>query len=203
MKLAQHGAKARPRLTTTHLESTLTVFANGHHKRCHRLNNAAHVSSAPYKIPRAHALHGSSALAHHSHDILERIYGRSDVPAQRSVDSLPLTPLSRTLEVNGTKYDPPKSMYNSQPINTVASQDYSSPSDSHLSDTFSQQWPWMNSIIPSNSQFGLDSLSTSLSQEFLPNSENDWAIPSAGLNNPLWSVGDLPLDPSKLINNST
>lgn len=224
LKLAQHGAKAKPRLTTTHSESTLTVFANGHHKRCHRLNNAAHVSGAPYKIPRAHTLHGSSALGHHSHDSIERFYGRSDVPAQRSVDtlqlsdnsfygvygsaqrsvdSLPLTPLTGTLEVNGTKYDPPKSVYNSQPINAVASQDCSSPSDSHLSDTFSQQWPWMNSIIPSNGQFGLDSLSTSPSQEFLPNSENDWAIPSAGLNNPLWSAGDLPLDPNKLINNGT
>ena len=224
LKLAQHGAKAKPRLTTTHSESTLTVFANGHHKRCHRLNNAAHVSGAPYKIPRAHTLHGSSALGHHSHDSIERFYGRSDVPAQRSadtlqlsdnsfysifgsaqrsVDSLPLTPLTGTLEVNGTKYDPPKSVYNSQPINAVASQDCSSPSDSHLSDTFSQQWPWMNSIIPSNGQFGLDSLSTSPSQEFLPNSENDWAIPSAGLNNPLWSAGDLPLDPSKLINSGT
>ncbi|OCL02483.1 hypothetical protein AOQ84DRAFT_181214 [Glonium stellatum] len=224
LKLAQHGAKAKPRLTTTHSESTLTVFANGHHKPCHRMNNAAHISGAPYKIPRPHTLHGPSTLGHHSHDSLERIYGRSDAPAQRSVDtlslsdnafygifgsaqrsldSLPLTPLTGGLEANGTKYDPPKSMYSSQPTNAIASQDCSSPSDSQLSDNFSQQWPWVNPIIPNNSQFGLDSLSTSPSQEFLPNSDNDWAIPSAGLNNPLWSAGDLPLDPSRLTNNGT
>lgn len=48
-------AKTRPAISTAHSESTLTVFANGHHKPCHRTNNLAHTSGAPYRIPRAHA----------------------------------------------------------------------------------------------------------------------------------------------------
>jgi hypothetical protein len=44
-------------------ESSLTVFAYGHHKPCHRNNNSAHVSSAPYKIPRPHTLHGHATSA--------------------------------------------------------------------------------------------------------------------------------------------
>lgn len=219
LKLSQHGAKAKPRLTTTHSESTLTVFANGHHKPCHRLNNAAHVSGAPYKIPRPHTLHGPSALGNYTHDSLRNIYGRIEgLPAQRSmdtlsltdstfyglfgstqrsVDSLPLTPLTGTLDCNGNDYERQKALFSNQ-NSTILGQDGNSP-ESQLSDTFSTQpWSWNNTVLPGNNQYGLESLSTSPSQEFLPITGDDWAIPSAGLGNPLWSAGDLPLDPSKL-----
>lgn len=70
--------------------------------------------------------------------------------------------------------------------------------NSNVSDTFSnQQWPWMtNSVAPVSSAFGLGSLSTSPSQDCLPNLDNDWMAPTAGFD-PIWSATDLPLDPSK------
>jgi hypothetical protein len=47
-------SQRKPRLTSHQSEGHLTVFANGHHKPCHRNNNAAHESGAPYKLPRSH-----------------------------------------------------------------------------------------------------------------------------------------------------
>ncbi|KAF2193373.1 hypothetical protein K469DRAFT_712122 [Zopfia rhizophila CBS 207.26] len=212
-----HGARAKPKLTSTHSESTLTVFANGHHKPCHRNNNSAHVSGAPYKIPRPHTLHGSAAFASYSND---GVYGRSEASAQRSmdtlslsnndfyamfgsaqhsVDSLPITPLTGALDQTGFQ----DSLFTSQ-SSTTYGQEGNSPSESHLSDTFSpQQWPWPSSVNSLNRNFGYGSLSTSPSQDCLPNLENGLAIPSAGLNNPLWSAGDLPLDPNKLSDSLT
>ena len=63
----------KPRLTTAQSESSLMVFANGHHKPAHKHNDAAHKCGLPYKIPRPHSIHGPSEIA-----------------AQRSMDSLPL-----------------------------------------------------------------------------------------------------------------
>lgn len=63
----------KPRLTTAQSESSLMVFANGHHKPAHKHNDAAHKCGLPYKIPRPHSIHGPS-----------------EVSAQRSMDSLPL-----------------------------------------------------------------------------------------------------------------
>lgn len=65
--------RSKPRLTSHASEGHLTIFANGHHKPCHRNNNAAHESGAPYKLPRAH-----------SHTVA----GTSSAAARRSVDSL-------------------------------------------------------------------------------------------------------------------
>jgi hypothetical protein len=48
-----------------------------------------------------------------------------------------------------------------------------------------------------NYNFDFTSLSTSPSQECLPNLDNQWSVPSAGFD-PIWSAGDLPLDPNKL-----
>ena len=83
--------KTKPRLTTAHSETTLTVFANGHHKPCHRLNNAAHTSGAPYKIPRSHTMPGTSGHAQRSPDRPFRSEDGIDLTAQRSVESLPLS----------------------------------------------------------------------------------------------------------------
>ncbi|SLM34564.1 Copper fist DNA-binding [Lasallia pustulata] len=63
----------KPRLATAQSESSLMVFANGHHKPAHKHNDAAHKCGLPYKIPRPHSIHGPS-----------------EVSAQRSADSLPL-----------------------------------------------------------------------------------------------------------------
>ncbi|KAF1809830.1 hypothetical protein P152DRAFT_366585, partial [Eremomyces bilateralis CBS 781.70] len=54
-------SKARPGMSTAHSESTLMVFANGHHKPCHRSNNLAHTSGVPYRIPRHAPSHSISS----------------------------------------------------------------------------------------------------------------------------------------------
>jgi hypothetical protein len=212
-KLTLHAARAKPKLVATHSESTLTVFANGHHKPCHRNNNTAHVSGAPYKINRPHTLHGSAAFASYTHSkpvapVAASAQRAMDTlslsnndfytmfgSAQRPVDSQPITPLTGTIEPSGVQ----DTLFSSQLQTAAYSQDNNSPIEASLGDTFSnQQWPWTTSIPPLNRNFTYGSLSTSPSQDCLPNLEADWPIPSAGLTNPLWSAGDLPLDPSKL-----
>lgn len=210
-KQTLHAARARPKVSAAHSETTLTVFANGHHQPCHRKNNTAHVSGAPYKLSRPHTLHGAAAFGHLSPG---NVYGCSETSpqravdthslsnldfyamlgsGQRAVDSLPITPLTSNLDANGIQ----DSLFT--PQNSMFSPDGNSPSESQLSDGMStQQWPWTSTINPVNRNLAYGSLSTSPSQDCLPNLDNDWAIPSAGLNNPVWSAGDLPLDPSKL-----
>ncbi|OAL52400.1 hypothetical protein IQ07DRAFT_504825 [Pyrenochaeta sp. DS3sAY3a] len=207
-KQTLHEARAKPKLNTTHSDSHLTVFSNGHHKPCHRNNNTAHVSGAPYKIPRPHTLHGHSAFAALGQG---NSYNKPEVPATRSMDTLslsnndfyamfgsnqrspeamPATNMANSLDTLPFQ----DSLFTGQ--NSVFNQDSNSPSSS--SDTFStQQWPWATTAVtPINGTFAFGSLSTSPSQECLPNLDNDWSMPSAGFNQ-LWSAGDLPLDPSK------
>jgi hypothetical protein len=204
-----HDARAKPKLTATHSESHLTVFANGHHKPCHRNNNSAHVSGLPYKIPRPHTLHGHSAFAALAQD--KSSQKNAEAPATRSMDTLslsnndfhnmfgssqrtsnniPTTNMGGSLDTFAFQ-----DMFTSP--NGVFGQDGESPS-SNVSDTFSnQQWPWMtNTLTPVNGTFGLGSLSTSPSQDCLPNLDKDWMVSSAGFD-PIWSATDLPLDPSK------
>lgn len=89
------------------------------------------------------------------------------------------------------------SFFNSQ-NGAFGAQDSNSP-DSNTSDNFpTQQWPWTTATgTPVNYNFDFGSLSTSPSQECLPNLDSQWSIPSAGFDQ-IWSAGDLPLDPSKL-----
>jgi hypothetical protein len=204
-----HDARAKPKLTATHSESHLTVFANGHHKPCHRNNNSAHVSGLPYKIPRPHTLHGQSAFAALAQG--NNTNSKPEVPATRSMDTLSLSNNDYHTMFGSTQRSP-----NNVPVTTaggsldtfafqdifnsqtgVFGQDGGSP-NSNVSDTFSsQQWPWMaNTVNPAHGTFGLGSLSTSPSQDCLPNFDKDWAISSAGFD-PIWSATDLPLDPSK------
>lgn len=207
-----HDARAKPKLTSTHSESTLTVFANGHHKPCHRNNNTAHVSGMPYKIPRPHTLHGHADFAALGQG---NGYGQGGAAAARSMDTLslsntdfyamfgsgtnaaenglPPTPVTGSLDVNGTQ----DSLFTSQ--NSAFGQGGHSPTESQLSESMAaSQWPWASSLTSTNRNFGLGSLSTSPSQDCLPNLDTEWAIPSAGLTNPTWSATDLPLNPSKL-----
>jgi hypothetical protein len=216
-KQTLHDARTKPKLMTTHSESHLTVFANGHHKPCHRNNNTAHVSGAPYKIPRPHTLHGHSAFAalsqggnsysnkpeasaSRSMDTLS--LSNNDFYAMfgstpRSVDDLPAATMASSLDT--TAFQDP--LFANQ--NTLFSPDGNSPS-SNVSEPFSnQQWPWTTTTVtPINGMFSYGSLSTSPSQDCLPNLDSDWSIPSAGFD-PLWSAGDLPLDPSKFTDTLT
>lgn len=212
-KQTLHDARAKPKLMTTQSESHLTVFANGHHKPCHRNNNSAHVSGAPYKIPRPHTLHGHAAFASlaqpgssytansrpepqttRSMDTLSlsnndfyAMFGSS----QRSDDVFPATTMAASLDASSFQ----DAMFSNQ--SNMFSSDSNSP-ESSTGDAFSaQQWPWTTTNVDSvNGTFPFGSLSTSPSQDCLPNLGNDWAIPSASID-PLWSAGDLPLDPSK------
>ncbi|KAH8730674.1 hypothetical protein GQ44DRAFT_606025 [Phaeosphaeriaceae sp. PMI808] len=207
-----HDARTKPKLTTTQSEGHLTIFANGHHKPCHRNNNSAHISGAPYKIPRPHTLHGHAAFASLSQGCNSYI-SKPEVPTTRSMDTLslsnnqfyamfgstqravedsPVTTMASSLDATAFQ----DSLFTSQ--SSLFSQDGNSPG-SNVSEPFSsQQWPWAanTAVTPINSMFNYGSLSTSPSQDCLPNLESDWSIPSSGFN-PLWSAGDLPLDPGK------
>lgn len=109
---------------------------------------------------------------------------------QRSADSLPMAAVASSLDTLPFQ----DNLFAGQ-NNFV--QEGGSPS-SNVSDTFSsQQWPWTtNTVTPVTGTFAYSSLSTSPSQDCLPNLDSQWTIPSAGFD-PLWSAGDLPLDPSK------
>jgi hypothetical protein len=72
----------KPRLSTAQSDGSLTVFANGHHKPVHKFNHAAHESGAPYKIPRPHSIHGSSAIARKSTDSLPSAFPPTDDRSQ-------------------------------------------------------------------------------------------------------------------------
>ncbi|KAF2025861.1 hypothetical protein EK21DRAFT_75437 [Setomelanomma holmii] len=215
-KQTLHDARAKPKLMTTHSESHLTVFANGHHKPCHRNNNTAHVSGAPYKIPRPHTLHGHSAFAALTQGG-NSYNNKPGIPATRSMDTLSLSnndfhamfgsgqrsideiPSTMTSSLNTNAFQG-TIFGNSTPVLT---QDGNSPG-SNVSDTFpTQQWPWTTTTVtPINGMFNYGSLSTSPSQDCLPNLDSDWLTSSAGFN-PLWSAGDLPLNPSKFADSLT
>ncbi|EOA91811.1 uncharacterized protein SETTUDRAFT_178215 [Exserohilum turcica Et28A] len=202
-----HDTRAKPKLTGTHSESHLTVFANGHHKPCHRNNNSAHISGMPYKIPRPHTLHGHSSFSALGQDKTSR--PKPEVPTTRSLDTLSLSNNEYHTMFGSTQRSMDKVMAPSASSSLDAFNDmFTSPSgmfnqggdspNSNVSDTFSnQQWPWMASAVtPVSGPYGMGSLSTSPSQDGLPHLDREWAASSAGFD-PIWSATDLPLDPSK------
>ncbi|KAF2690027.1 hypothetical protein K458DRAFT_98004 [Lentithecium fluviatile CBS 122367] len=214
-----HDMRARPKVTATHSESNLTVFANGHHKPCHRNNNSAHISGLPYQLSRPHSLHGTPAfaslaqgnnnynpveLSRDTHSLVNNDFHTAFGSTPRSTDILPLTPVTGSLDSSSFQDSFQENFQDSfqdalfTGQSSTFGQGGNSPTESHLSETLAGPWPWAV-----NPNFPYDSLSTSpsQSQEFLPALENEWAIPSAGLANPSWSAGDLPLDPSKLSDN--
>ena len=79
---AVHGKDPHPHNRLSSLnshESKLTVFANGHHKPVHKINDSHNKCGIPYKIPhKSHSIHGHREIA------------------QRSSDSLPLTKAALT-----------------------------------------------------------------------------------------------------------
>lgn len=223
MRQTSGPSKPKPRLTSTHSETALTVFANGHHKPCHRLNNAAHTSGMPYKIPRAHTLHGPAPSQHREEDLMHRLYGHQGPrrsidnlsqtsnelyggfsTAQASTDSLPLTPLAGIQEANGLPFDANAFLTSLQSDPSMVTSGTGSPDEGQLGDTsIGQYWPWSNTMTSPSNQLDGNSLATSPTGGFFPSSDTDWALPSAGVDPvvPLWSAGDLPLDPEKLTGN--
>ncbi|KAF4543261.1 Copper fist DNA binding domain protein [Lasiodiplodia theobromae] len=218
-KNGQLTKAAKPRLTTAHSETTLTVFANGHHKPCHRLNNSAHTSGAPYRIPRHHTTHGGTV--HKSHDNLAEMYSRTMDPARRSVDSLnlnntafgyftpqstaesvPMTPLAGSLENDCSIFDPAKYVYSQQSALSKMVGDAPEHHGLPMSESMPvHTYSWMNGgMYAPAPQYGVESISTSPTGDLTP--DFDYNIPSAAADmtsNPYpWSAGDLPLDPNKL-----
>lgn len=79
--------RTKPRMTSVQSEGHLTVFANGHHKPCHRNNNAAHESGLPYKIPRSHTDHGHPNAARRSVDSIASVQSHVSAPWQSYNDA--------------------------------------------------------------------------------------------------------------------
>jgi len=170
------------------------------------------VSGAPYKIPRPHTLHGQAAFAALGQNA--NASGSTNKPepqTSRSMDTLSLSNNDFYAMFGSAQFSPegvaPTTMASS--LDTVTFQDSpfsSQPSpfrqgsnspSSNVGDAFpTQQWPWSTAASSGNGTFPYGSLSTSPSQDCLPNLESDWSIPSTSFD-PLWSAGDLPLDPSK------
>jgi hypothetical protein len=209
-----HDMRSRPKVTTAHSESNLTVFANGHHRPCHRNNNSAHISGLPYQLSRPHSHHdapaftaisqgdnyNSNELSRDTHSLVNNDFHTVFGSSLRSTDILPPTPLTGNFDLTGLPNFPDSFQ---DPLFTGQSSTFgqgNSPTESHLSETLAGPWPW---TVNPNPNFGYESLTTSpsQSQEYLPALDNEWAIPSAGLANPSWSAGDLPLNPNKLSDN--
>ncbi|CAI6315521.1 unnamed protein product [Periconia digitata] len=211
-KQTLHDMRARPKVVSTHSENNLTVFANGHHRPCHRNNISAHVSGAPYKIPRPHTLHGHSAFTSFTQG---NAYPQVDAAAPRSMDTLslsnndfyqmfgstsqaealPISPLSGSLDTSC--FQDLLLTGRSSTFGTGTQ----SPAESNLGEANGgSQWPLTSNPTSLNARnFGYGSLSTSPSQDCLPILGDDWPIPSAGLaDHTSWTAGDLPLDSSKL-----
>jgi hypothetical protein len=214
-----HDMRARPKVSAAHSESNLTVFANGHHRPCHRNNNSAHLSGLPYQLSRPQSLHGTPAFAspmqgnnynpaevsRDTHSLVNNDFHTAFGSTPRSTDLLPITPMTGSLESAGFQDNSNFQDYFQgleafqEPLftgrSTTFGQGGNSPTESHMSETIGGPWPWS-----STPQYPYENLQTSpsQSQDCLPSLENEWAIPSADLVNPSWSAGDLPLDPNKL-----
>jgi hypothetical protein len=160
-------SQRKPRLTSHQSEGHLTVFANGHHKPCHRNNNAAHESGVPYKLPRSHTTQPFSTKTN----------------ARRSIDSLasvaasqPHTWLQLTMPAQVSKPDSGQA----SPASAIAmQQDVAQPIDS------AAQYPTSNvsSSVPTSmfADFGFPSTS-SISTSTTDTSVPSFPLPSSDLN---------------------
>ena len=113
----------KPRLSTTHSESSLSVKTSGHPKPTHKHNDAAQKCGLPYKIPRPHTIHGHSSIA------------------QKSMDSLPLIPTA-----NDDRSQMKDSIFNAQQDIRLVRSEHGSPdlrSAPNL-DLFNSQVPPLN-----------------------------------------------------------
>lgn len=160
-------SQRKPRLTSHQSEGHLTVFANGHHKPCHRNNNAAHESGVPYKLPRPHTTQPLSTKTN----------------ARRSIDSLASVAASQPQ--NWLQLTMPAQVSNSDsgqasPASAIAmQQDSTQPADS------ASQYPISNvsSSVPTSmfADFGFPSTS-SIGTSTTDTSVPSFPLPSSDLN---------------------
>jgi hypothetical protein len=198
-KLSQSSRPKPTRLTSANSETTLTFLQNGHHKPCHRLNNTAHTSGAPYRIPRSHT------LGHHplSADPAPALRDRRSVDDFGFVDANSLPLFSTSAESMSAFPTTTDAFYGSAQVTaSIAASDPSSPIDSTPGEPFaSQQWAWSTPTSQPMHQFSSEvpSSASPTQVDFPSTYENDWAIPSAGVqSSSIWSSGDLPLNPNRL-----
>lgn len=171
----------KPRLTTAQSESSLMVFANGHHKPAHKHNDAAHKCGVPYKIPRPHSIHGpSEVIAQRSMDSLPLMRNKDEVPTP-SQDSI--SSAQQDIRLVRSAHGSPET---SRPTTNLPNRRLT-PLDLSFStyDTATRS-PLRDDYI-SQSAMGFDS--------YYPTPEEQ-AISSASYNMPPvdWSALDLPLD---------
>lgn len=82
LKRPTHPVTSKPALSKSQSDDKLLHVVNGHHKPCHRNNNAAH-EYAPYRIPRPRSLHAQSAESIDA-DIFNSFSDGSDLMLRRN-----------------------------------------------------------------------------------------------------------------------
>jgi hypothetical protein len=180
-----HQDCSKPRLAQLHSESSLTVFANGHHKPTHKHHNLSH-TFAPYVIPKGHLIHGVQDAA-------------------RSVDSLPATNMTTKGIVKSEIHD---SITSAQQEERLIKSEHNSPIQRPSEfDQFSAQ------VTPLDLNYGslgrpylsrlpsdLSAVSTTFSDYNYASSDVDQPILSAGLGMNDWGdcTFDSAFDPSSL-----
>ncbi|KZF21050.1 hypothetical protein L228DRAFT_165399 [Xylona heveae TC161] len=181
----------KPRLTTVQSESSLTVFANGHHKPAHKHNQMAHKSGMPYQIPRYHSVSGGmgDALPRSSMD------KSFDLDAERSqsVMSASATPsIPEDTRVVKSEQTSPRQQANS-----------ASRLNSRLP-PLDIDFPVYDTSNMSQEQLDLLSAPGSSYEQSISTPELDPPLLSAGVAIPPvdWSAFDLPLDTGAFSNNS-
>ncbi|KAG9888835.1 hypothetical protein KCV05_g18693, partial [Aureobasidium melanogenum] len=165
-------SQRKPRLTSHQSEGHLTVFANGHHKPCHRNNNAAHESGAPYKLPRSHTTQPISAKSN----------------ARRSVDSLASVASSQPhswFQPNMSAHPSTTNSGQASPVSAMTMQTETMQQDRKLSNDIQSQYPMssVSSSVPTSmfADFGFPSTSsvgTTTTEASMP----PFSLPSSDLN---------------------
>lgn len=175
-------SQRKPRLTSHQSEGHLTVFANGHHKPCHRNNNAAHESGAPYKLPRSHTTQPISAKSN----------------ARRSVDSLASVASSQPhswFQPNMSAHPSTTNSGQASPVSAMTMQTETMQQDRKLSNDIQSQYPLssVSSSVPTSmfADFGFPSTSsvgTTTTEASMP----PFSLPSSdlGLNTDFWNNFD-------------
>ena len=96
----------KPRLAKAGSDTSLTVFANGHHKPIHKHNDSAHQCGMPYKIPIPHSAPGNADVARRSADSLP-LLRRKEPPRVESVSQPELRLLNEKEEPFPGTISPP------------------------------------------------------------------------------------------------
>jgi hypothetical protein len=177
----------------------LTVY-NGHHPPIHRNNNLAHTSGAPYKIPRPHTLHGTSAFAKSSeeNDLLNSIARSADdmflVQNPGKVYSLSDSE-SNSVEsfepISSTDFNTDFSSYDLDKHFSAQSENSRSGSDEDLTSLVEQgsanDYSWYDGALTTVAEDTLASTSPNFAGDF------DWSAPNPYSLADNFGPSDLPL----------